>query len=147
MHYKIDFQSDKRQGYVLYYSIKNLFENHLRERVLPNVRIFDEELLYQYNEMWKKYSLGIHVVDKFCGYVNRDLVTKQNSVKGSGGMQDNYTIKELGLVCWKEQLYTKIKKQLIPALLQQITRDRNGERIDHGMFSVTKIYATSCLVI
>jgi len=131
IHYKAEL-SDKRQGYVLYYSIKQLFEHHLRERVLPNVRTFDEELLYQYNEMWKKYSLGIIVIDKWCGYVNRDLLTKQNSVKGSG-IQEHYTIKELGLVCWKEQLYMKIKKQLIPALLQQITRDRNGERIDHGL--------------
>lgn len=46
---------------------------------------------------------------------------------------DTFTIRELGFISWKEQLYYKVKKQLLPSVLQQITRDRKGEKVDHSM--------------
>ena len=125
---KEEYRDRHIQPHILYYCMKNVFETHVRDTVLPSVRSYDEELLHQYNNRWNKYSRGITVVDHFSSYINRDLVQKQSNSR------DIYTIKGLGLICWKEQLYLKIKKQMLPATLQQITRDRDGEIVNHGIF-------------
>lgn len=36
------------QTQVLYFNIKKLFETHVREKLLPQIRTYDEELLRQY---------------------------------------------------------------------------------------------------
>jgi cullin 1 len=129
----LDWGDRPTQPQAVYFCVRRLLEAHVRERLLPAVRGYDEELLHQYHGKWAKYSQGVVVVDHFCVYLNRDLLQRQNNARVCGSPIDTFTVKELGLICWKEQLYAKVKKQLLPAVLQQITRDRRGERVDTGL--------------
>eukprot|EP00667_Euglena_gracilis_P003843 EG_transcript_3858 len=132
-HPRMEWADKPTQTQVLYFNIKKLFETHVREKLLPQIRTYDEELLRQYNSKWTKYSQGVLVVDHFSMYINRDLVMRQNNSRISGNPIDTFTIRELGFISWKEQLYYKVKKQLLPSVLQQITRDRKGEKVDHSL--------------
>ncbi len=91
----------------------------------------DESLLRYYAEEWERYTTGANFVHRLFAYLNRHWVKREKD----DGKRDVHTIYTLALVQWKEYMFKPIqaKGKLVPAVLKQIEKQRNGEIIDTSL--------------
>lgn len=128
----------------LYYSLKEFLEKHV-EKLLEGMLNKQSDLLTEYLARWKEYDTGCRVTHNIFNYLNTNWIKKKiddQRQKLSGhslfAAQNNagkevYPVQILCLLTWKQGIFDKIKDRLNRDLLEQIRRDREGERIEQNL--------------
>lgn len=110
----------------LYDAFKNWITKHCQELYRHLAEYRKLELLTAYLKIWTQYTTGITYVHKIFDYLHRYWVPKNKQQHGAE------EITTLALNTWREKLFNKCKDHIQDALLDQITRERKGEKIDHS---------------
>lgn len=111
----------------LYDAFKTWITKHCQDLYRQMAEYRKVDLLQAYLKIWSQYTTGIQFVHKIFDYLHRYWVPKNKQQHGA----EEITV--LALNTWREKLFNKLKDHVLDALLDQITRERKGEKIDHSM--------------
>lgn len=92
--------------------------------------MIDEDVFKFYTTRWNDYKSSSELLDVACGYLNR-RIRRDCSVSEKG----IYSIYELALTTWNDDLLECLKVQVTGAVLKLIDKERNGETIDTSLVS------------
>ncbi|GAU89044.1 hypothetical protein RvY_01640 [Ramazzottius varieornatus] len=121
-------------GMELYKKLTDFISGHLvgvREK-LKHHR--GDELLVAYAKQWQDFRFSSKVAHGMCMYLNRHWVKREND---EGRHKEIYPVYGLCLVQWRENIFSGLETQLLRAIMDMITRDRNGELINSNLLRTT----------
>ncbi|KYQ88157.1 cullin B [Tieghemostelium lacteum] len=116
----------------LYENIKKFFESHV-DQLLQEILETKSDTISEYLKQWKKFSTGC----QYCNstvfrYLNQNWIHKKINDKKFGQPPDIHEIQTLGLITWKERLYSKIKSRVLNCVEILIQKDRDGELVQYS---------------
>jgi len=111
----------------LYDTFKEWMTKHCQNLYRQLAEYRKLELLQAYMRIWQQFTTGIQYVHKIFDYLHRYWVPKNKQ------QHNAEEITTLSLNTWREKLFNKLKDHLIDALLDQITRERRGEKVDQAL--------------
>ena len=82
-----------------------------------------DKLLTELNDRWNGHKVMNKWMMKFFQYLDRYYV-KHHSQK---------TLKEVGIMAFKYEVYLKTKEEIVKAMLSAIEKERVGEEVDHSL--------------
>lgn len=130
----------------LYFRLKKFVENHV-ENLCKSLQERQADLLSEYLRKWNAYSIGSEYCHHIFNYLNNNWIKKKLEVsgnklgsfyQGSASNSEIYEVYTLALVIWRDRLFNKIKDRLMRAVLDLITKDRDGEG-DHNRALISGI--------
>lgn len=108
----------------LYNRYKEAFRKYLDDKVLPAVQDHREEyLIKELHKRWENHKIMVRWLSRFFNYLDRYYI-KRHSLS---------TLREVGLLCFRDQIYIEIKKKSKDAVLKLIEQERDGEQIDRAL--------------
>eukprot|EP00698_Gefionella_okellyi_P009448 TRINITY_DN23_c0_g1_i1.p1 TRINITY_DN23_c0_g1~~TRINITY_DN23_c0_g1_i1.p1 ORF type:complete len:736 (+),score=197.62 TRINITY_DN23_c0_g1_i1:50-2257(+) len=111
----------------LYDTFKEWITKHCQNLYRALAEYRKVELLQAYLKTWSQFTLGIQYVHKIFDYLHRYWVPKNKQQHGAE------EITTLALNTFREKSFSKLKDHLLDGLLDQITRERKGEKVDHAL--------------
>ncbi|KAH6660403.1 Cullin family protein [Truncatella angustata] len=115
-------------GEDLYKKLMEYLNNHLAELLEQSIAHTDEALLAFYIKEWDRYTTAAKYIHHLFRYLNRHWVKREMDE----GKKDTYDVYTLHLMQWRTQLFEKVSKKVMDAVLKLVTKQRNGETIEHG---------------
>lgn len=114
----------------LYGLLRDLIAAHLAETVEPRLRpLTHQELLIAYVHEWNRFEASLHILVAIYTYAH-------NAWKSS--MPANLvSSRKLGYSVWRDDLYNKVKENLIRGALVMINQQRDGVVFDNNILKVT----------
>ncbi|KAL7665921.1 Cullin family profile domain-containing protein [[Candida] zeylanoides] len=91
----------------------------------------NESFLEFYVKKWTRFTIGAGYMNNVFDYMNRYWVQKERS----DGRRDVFDVNTLSLLKWKEHLFNAHSEELVEAVLEQITKQRNNEIVDTSLVS------------
>ncbi|GAX74529.1 hypothetical protein CEUSTIGMA_g1978.t1 [Chlamydomonas eustigma] len=108
----------------LYDRYRSSFEIYIKEQVIKSLlEHHGEVLLKELYIRWQNHKLMVRWLSKFFNYLDRYYVMRHSL----------HTLKDVGLICFRDRVYEEIKKQAKDAILRLIEREREGELIDRTL--------------
>jgi len=108
----------------LYGKYKEAFNHYITEKVMPSLREHrDEVLLKELYKRWGNHKLMVRWLSRFFNYLDRYYVLRHSL----------HPLKDVGLICFRDLVYTEIKKKTKDAILRLIEKEREGELIDRAL--------------
>lgn len=105
----------------LYQRYREAFNNYINDKVLPALREHrDEVLLKELLNRWNNHKLMVRWLSRFFNYLDRYYVLRHSL----------HPLKDVGLLCFRDQVYADVKRNARSAVLKLIEREREGELID-----------------
>eukprot|EP00877_Chromochloris_zofingiensis_P005717 jgi/Chrzof1/15146/Cz09g29020.t1 len=105
----------------LYQRYREAFNNYINDKVLPSLREHrDEVLLKELYNRWGNHKLMVRWLSRFFNYLDRYYVLRHSL----------HPLKDVGLLCFRDQVYVEVKRKAKDAVLKLIEREREGELID-----------------
>jgi cullin 1 len=116
----------------LYNRYRDVFCYYINESVLPSLRDQrDEKLLRELHRRWDNHNVMTRWLSRFFNYLDRYYISRHSLA----------SLKDVGLQCFKDQVYTEIKRRAKDALLMLIEKEREGEQVDRALVkNVLDIY-------
>jgi len=133
MHYNSVFQlAIAQHEEKIYIEIAKIFENFVRGQ---SKKIFErgtgEMMLREYLKLFGDFTKTALSVSRICRYLQRYWIPG-NLGKTPGGIEVR-DIYPLALVMWRQHCFDPIKDKLIPALLDLLDQDRQGNKQDKSL--------------
>lgn len=100
------------------------FTNYINERVLPALKGHSGEFLL--NELWTRWSnhkLMVRWLSRFFNYLDRYYIARHTM----------HPLPEVGLMRFRDEVYTKVKAPARDALLAAIAAERAGEGVNRPL--------------
>ncbi|WIA23650.1 hypothetical protein OEZ85_000353 [Tetradesmus obliquus] len=108
----------------LYQRYREAFNNYINDKVLPALREHrDEVLLRELLSRWNNHKVMVRWLSRFFNYLDRYYVLRHSL----------HPLKDVGLLCFRDQVYADVKRNARSAVLKLIEREREGELIDKMM--------------
>eukprot|EP00798_Chlamydomonas_sp_ICE-L_P016007 gene16007-22145_t len=105
----------------LYGKYKEAFSTYITEKVLPILKEHREEvLLKELYKRWCNHNLMVRWLSRFFNYLDRYYVVRHTLSP----------LKDVGLICFKDLVYTEIRTRAKDAVLRLVEKERDGELID-----------------
>eukprot|EP00775_Hariotina_reticulata_P008401 gene8401-8585_t len=105
----------------LYQRYREAFNNYINDKVLPALREHrDEVLLRELFNRWNNHKLMVRWLSRFFNYLDRYYVLRHSL----------HPLKDVGLLCFRDQVYADVKRNARAAVLKLIEREREGELIE-----------------
>lgn len=105
---------------------------HFSERLLQDAQPhLGEALLSFFNNRWESYVLSARSINSLFAYLNRHWVKRQEEESVHG----IYKIDKLALVVILDEAVSKLRTRILDAVLNLITRERNGEAFNTRLIS------------
>eukprot|EP00879_Flechtneria_rotunda_P002533 GHRR01002731.1.p1 GENE.GHRR01002731.1~~GHRR01002731.1.p1 ORF type:complete len:747 (+),score=283.31 GHRR01002731.1:715-2955(+) len=105
----------------LYQRYREAFNNYINDKVLPSLRNHsDEVLLKELYHRWNNHKVMVRWLSRFFNYLDRYYVLRHSL----------HPLKDVGLLCFRDQVYADVKRNTRAAVLKLIEREREGELID-----------------
>jgi len=105
----------------LYERYREAFNSYIESKVLPSLREHrDEVLLKELYHRWCNHKLMVRWLSRFFNYLDRYYVLRHSL----------HPLKDVGLICFRDQVYVDVKRKAKDAVLKLIEREREGELID-----------------
>jgi len=126
-------QTEDKKKDELYSNLCKFFETVVEEEYveLKNKRGFI--LLKDYLHKMENFSSAAGVVKNTFAYMQRYYIPQQQQNQGAG--LDVRPILDAALVRWRSKAYEPLKAKLLDALLQLVTAERDGEKVDKTLLS------------
>ena len=115
-------------GEDLYNNLKLYLKAHLKGILEQSKDYSDEALLTFYIKEWDRYTTAAKYINHLFKYLNRHWVKREIDE----GKKDVYDIYTLHLVEWREELFEKVSKIVMKAVLRMVEKQRNGETIEQA---------------
>lgn len=115
-------------GEDLYHNLKLYLKAHLQGILEQSKGHSDEALLTFYIKEWDRYTTAAKYINHLFKYLNRHWVKREIDE----GKKDVYDIYTLHLVEWREELFEKVTKKVMNAVLKMVEKQRNGETIEQA---------------
>jgi len=115
----------------LYGKVSSFYESvvNVEEKFLKEKR--GEQLLNDFLTRFGNFTTATGMIKKMFAYMHRYYIpTQQNN--GDNSIRDLFT---LSLLKWREIAYHGLSKRVLEALLDLVTSDRNGEKVDKSVLS------------
>lgn len=108
----------------LYERYKESFNTYITERVLPALRSHsDEYLLKELYKRWSNHKVMVRWLSRFFNYLDRYYITRHTLPN----------LADVGLLCFKDNVYKEMKDKARAAILQLIEKEREGDQIDRAL--------------
>jgi hypothetical protein len=108
----------------LYGRYREAFNGYIADKVLPALREHrDETLLRELHARWCNHKLMVRWLSRFFNYLDRYYVLRHSL----------HTLKDVGLLCFRDRVYGDVKRRAKDAVLRLIEREREGELIDRAL--------------
>lgn len=105
----------------LYNRYRDVFSEYIAELVLPALQDHNEErLLSELHKRWNNHSIMTRWLVNFFTYLDRYYISRHSLP----------SLNSVGLICFRDLVYTQVKTRARDALLALIHREREGESID-----------------
>ena len=129
----------------LYYTLKEFLSDHVKA-IGKNMMDSDSDVLSDYRNRWKTYRSGLLYIHHIFRYLNNNWIRKtvedgRNRLGGLFQSDSSLSTKEvhevytLGLHLWKDEVFVVMKDRLIKKVIELVTAQRDGERIDGDLCS------------
>ena len=115
-------------GEDLYKHFKTYLKGHLASLCEEAKTHTDEALLTFYIREWTRYTQAASFHNHLFKYLNRHWVKREMDE----GKKDIYDVYTLHLVQWRDELFMKVHKSLMDAVLKMVEKQRNGETIEQS---------------
>ena len=96
----------------------------------------------------ENFSQAANMIKNIFAYMQRYYIPSQQQNQGAG--LEVRPILEAALVRWRSKAYEPLKSKLLDALLQLVTAERDGEKVDKTLLSnMVQGYSNnaSCLIV
>lgn len=113
-------------GRELFQKLHGYLEEQCKEQLKEFQTKTGEHLMTCYTDTWNMFTFSAKVVNNLFAYLNRFWV-KREVEEGDKTVRE---IREMCLVVWKDIIFNEIKTQLFEAVMELITRDRDGDTIN-----------------
>ncbi|GFR52348.1 hypothetical protein Agub_g14894 [Astrephomene gubernaculifera] len=108
----------------LYGKYREAFNNYIKDRVLPSLLEHrDDVLLKELYQRWNNHKLMVRWLSRFFNYLDRYYVLRHSL----------HPLKDVGLLCFKELVYSSIKRPARDAVLALVEKEREGELVDRAL--------------
>ena len=115
-------------GEELYHNLKIYLKKHLEGIHDQSKGHKDEALLTFYIKEWDRYTTAAKYINHLFRYLNRHWVKREIDE----GKKDVYDVYTLHLVEWRLELFAKVSKDVMDAVLKMVEKQRNGESIEQS---------------
>ncbi|KAL2608272.1 hypothetical protein R1flu_026845 [Riccia fluitans] len=108
----------------LYDRYKESFEEYINTMVLPALREkHDEFMLRELVKRWDNHKIMVRWLSRFFNYLDRYFIARRSLP----------ALNEVGLMCFRDQVYAEMKNSVKDAVITLIDREREGEQIDRAL--------------
>lgn len=108
----------------LYARYKESFESYIKQKVAPALlEKSGEAMLHELTQRWENHKLMVRLLSRIFKYLDRYYVSRYNL---------DY-LNDVGLMCFRDLAYAKIKHNVKGAVLSLIHKEREGESIDRNL--------------
>ncbi|ESR57500.1 Cullin-1 [Citrus sinensis] len=108
----------------LYDKYKQAFEEYISSMVLPSLsEKHDEYMLRELVKRWANHKVMVRWLSRFFHYLDRYFIARRSLP----------ALNEVGLTCFREQVYDALKNKAKDAIIALIDKEREGEQIDRAL--------------
>lgn len=108
----------------LYDKYKQAFEEYISSTVLPSLsEKHDEYMLRELVKRWANHKVMVRWLSRFFHYLDRYFIARRSLP----------ALNEVGLTCFREQVYDALKNKAKDAIIALIDKEREGEQIDRAL--------------
>eukprot|EP01105_Mastigella_eilhardi_P014465 TRINITY_DN3298_c0_g1_i6.p1 TRINITY_DN3298_c0_g1~~TRINITY_DN3298_c0_g1_i6.p1 ORF type:complete len:537 (-),score=106.14 TRINITY_DN3298_c0_g1_i6:981-2591(-) len=119
----------------LHARLRAFFEAHTDQQ-FDVLRAHTSDLLEEYLRLWEAFAAGCEGCHRLFRYFNMHCVTKDTGGYCCGGVGGSpqaapamHDVVTIGLVAWKQRVYSKLRPHLIEATLDLVRADRDGDAV------------------
>mmetsp|Transcript_15091 Transcript_15091/g.45575 ORF Transcript_15091/g.45575 Transcript_15091/m.45575 type:complete len:755 (-) Transcript_15091:786-3050(-) len=116
----------------LYNRYRDVFCVYINESVIPALKDHREDrLLGELHRRWNNHQVMTRWLSRFFNYLDRYYISRHSLD----------SLSNVGLICFRDQVYSDVKRRARDALLTLIDKEREGEKIDNMLVkNVLDIY-------
>ncbi|GLU07428.1 hypothetical protein SLE2022_243880 [Rubroshorea leprosula] len=108
----------------LYDKYEEAFQEYIASTVLPSLREnHGEFMLRELVKRWLNHKVMVRWLSRFFHYLDRYFIARRSLP----------ALKEVGLTCFRDQVYNEIKDKVRDAVIILIDKEREGEQIDWAL--------------
>ncbi|DBA74791.1 TPA: Cullin-1 [Trebouxia sp. C0005] len=108
----------------LYNRYRDCFSLYITEKVLPALKDKkDEYLLKELLKRWDNHKVMVRWLSRFFNYLDRYYIPRHSL----------HSLKDVGLLRFRDDVYSEMKRKARDAILQLIELEREGEQIDRTL--------------
>ena len=108
----------------LYERYREAFNAYITSDVLPALREKQGEyMLKELVKRWDNHKIMVRWLSRFFNYLDRYYIQRHNLAQ----------LKDVGMLCFRDLVYSELKKNVKDAVLTLVDKERDGEQIDRAL--------------
>ena len=108
----------------LYERYREAFNAYITSDVLPALREKQGEyMLKELVKRWDNHKIMVRWLSRFFNYLDRYYIQRHNLAQ----------LKDVGMLCFRDLVYSELKKNVKDAVLALVDKERDGEQIDRAL--------------
>ena len=108
----------------LYERYREAFNAYIISDVLPALREKQGEyMLKELVKRWDNHKIMVRWLSRFFNYLDRYYIQRHNLAQ----------LKDVGMLCFRDLVYSELKKNVKDAVLALVDKERDGEQVDRAL--------------
>ena len=108
----------------LYERYREAFNAYIISDVLPALREKQGEyMLKELVKRWDNHKIMVRWLSRFFNYLDRYYIQRHNLAQ----------LKDVGMLCFRDLVYSELKKNVKDAVLALVDKERDGEKVDRAL--------------